>query len=59
MKERCVSCGNQTTVDTNTPVCYRDNYIDGAGQLCPSCFKRLYGFEKPQLKRNIWGDYDI
>jgi hypothetical protein len=37
-KENCVICGKETTVDRNTHVDFRINYIDGVGQLCKSCF---------------------
>lgn len=41
--ERCVSCYELTDVRKDTPVDERPNYIEGAGQLCPECWRRIYG----------------
>jgi hypothetical protein len=41
-KEDCIYCGKETEVPVNTPVDLRENYVDGAGQLCPQCFKKIY-----------------
>ena len=38
--EICIICGKETTVDINTHVDYRIGYIEGAGQLCPSCYNK-------------------
>ena len=35
--ERCVLCGKTTEVRKDTPVELRDDYIEGAGQLCHNC----------------------
>ena len=40
--ENCVSCGEQTQELVITPVTFRNNYIEGAGQLCAKCFVSLY-----------------
>lgn len=39
--ERCVLCGKLTAVPKNEWILNRSNYIEGCGQLCPECMKRL------------------
>ena len=39
--ERCVICGSMTAVRRDTPVAERVNYIEGCGQLCAPCCRRL------------------
>ncbi len=41
--ERCVSCGCKTQYLFNTPVSEREDYIEGIGQLCHSCYINLQG----------------
>ena len=41
--ERCVLCGKQTEVRCDTPIDFRGCYVEGAGQLCPECWRQLYG----------------
>lgn len=36
--ESCVICGKQTEVDIKQHVDFRAGYIEGAGQLCTSCY---------------------
>ena len=36
--EKCILCGNETTVDVNTHIDFRTGYIEGAGQLCTECY---------------------
>ena len=43
MKEECTLCGKQTDVDVSTPINERENYVECAGQLCPECYKEVYG----------------
>lgn len=38
--EKCILCGNETTVDVNTHVDFRTGYIEGAGQLCYDCYQK-------------------
>jgi hypothetical protein len=40
--EICVCCGKDANVSKFTHVDLRDNYVDGAGQLCEECFVRIY-----------------
>lgn len=42
MKEKCIRCGKETEFDIHTPVDRRKNYVDGSGQLCEDCWKKLY-----------------
>lgn len=43
MKELCIRCGRPTPYDIHTPVDRRKYYVDGSGQLCEDCWKRVYG----------------
>ena len=40
--EKCVMCGVETTTLKTTHVDFRYGYVDGAGQLCSTCFKEVY-----------------
>ena len=44
--EKCVRCGIDTGIEVNTPVELRSNYIDGSGQLCQECYKKVYGKDR-------------
>ena len=35
--EKCVICGEATQYRFRTPIDFRYNYVEGAGQLCPKC----------------------
>jgi hypothetical protein len=35
--EKCVICGVDTEYRFRTPIDFRYNYVEGAGQLCPKC----------------------
>ncbi len=39
--EKCIICHRETNIPCDTPIELRDNYIEGAGQLCPECALRL------------------
>jgi len=39
--ETCVSCGKETNVPKNLHVDFRRYYIEGAGQLCDDCGKKI------------------
>lgn len=41
----CVNCKKETPYKTEVPVEYRDNYIEGAGQLCKDCFESVGGLK--------------
>jgi hypothetical protein len=38
--ETCILCGKETTVDINTHIDFRTGYIEGAGQLCTTCYTK-------------------
>lgn len=40
--DRRVSCKVRTKYPTATPIYERRFYIEGAGQLCETCFHRIY-----------------
>lgn len=53
MFEICVLCKKQTQILKDTPIEYREHYIEGGGQLCDECGKTInkenYEF---RLKKN-------
>ncbi len=38
----CVVCGKPTEYRKDVPIDKRERYIEGAGQLCRECFRKLY-----------------
>lgn len=42
----CVSCGTKTIYKTETHIDARRHYIEGAGQLCDTCYETLGGTKK-------------
>lgn len=42
LTETCVLCHKDTGISKNAPVASRFGYVEGAGQLCPSCYARIY-----------------
>lgn len=40
--EVCVSCGEQTPYKQNTHIDLREHYVEGAGQLCKTCWDDTY-----------------
>lgn len=45
-KERCVRYGKETPYDQSTPVAARRYFVEGTGQLCPDCWRKLYEREE-------------
>ena len=41
--ERCAVCKRETDVPVDLETSRRRFYIEGAGQLCPACYRDLYG----------------
>jgi len=41
-KDKCVACGKETVYNKNTHIDCREHYVEGAGQLCPDCWRRTY-----------------
>jgi len=37
-KDKCIMCGKETAYDFETHVDFRTGYIEGAGQLCYTCY---------------------
>ena len=40
--EKCVVCNIETDVPVDKPVDLRYHYVEGAGQLCKSCWEKVY-----------------
>jgi dTDP-4-dehydrorhamnose reductase len=40
--ESCVWCNELTDVPRDLDIDLRKNYVEGAGQLCPGCYNKLY-----------------
>jgi hypothetical protein len=40
--EICVICGKDTGVPVNQNIDLRKTYVEGAGQLCSTCYNKLY-----------------
>ena len=40
MKDICILCGVETAYDVSTHIDMRVGYIEGAGQLCSSCYSK-------------------
>lgn len=41
-KEKCVICGKETPYKISDHIDMRENYVEGAGQLCSECFEETY-----------------
>ena len=44
--EKCVRCGKETQNDESTPVMERRYFVEGSGQLCEECWRRVYDCDK-------------
>lgn len=42
-QEFCVLCGKPTGIPKDRDIALRDCYVEGAGQLCRSCYFNVYG----------------
>lgn len=40
MKDTCILCGVETPYDQSVHIDMRVGYIEGAGQLCSSCYSK-------------------
>lgn len=45
LNEICVLCKCLTDYKRNTPIQFRNYYVEGSGQLCPQCYEKMYGGE--------------
>ena len=52
MKDTCVRCGKETEYDISTPIIACLNFIEGSGQLCSECYRKLY-FKENAYCENI------
>ena len=41
--EVCALCKGTITYPFDLPILQRQHYFEGAGQLCPTCYKNVYG----------------
>lgn len=39
-KDKCVLCGVETPYEEDVHIDFRHGYIEGAGQLCRSCYSK-------------------
>ena len=42
MKDKCISCDQETPYDVATPINLRQCYVEGGGQLCMECWTDIY-----------------
>lgn len=40
--EECIYCGCETDVPKSLHIDYRDNYIEGVGQVCRKCYNKIF-----------------
>ena len=52
MKDKCVSCGDETLYDKTDHIDFRIGYIEGSGQLCLDCYDNIYVKSKTKKKDN-------
>ena len=50
--EKCIICHRETDVTCDTPIELRDNYIEGAGQLCLECALKQIS-EQPKIQKPL------
>ena len=43
--DRCVSCNELTPYTKDTSIYVREFYVEGGGQLCKKCYKKIYNDE--------------
>ena len=48
--DKCVLCGETTEYAEMDHILVRDFYVDGAGQLCQTCFDEQYHYERKNTK---------
>ena len=50
MKDKCVTCGEETLYDREDHIDTRLGYVEGSGQLCLDCYDEIYiKKEKPKI----------
>jgi len=50
MKEKCVTCNEETKYDREDHLDYRIGYIEGSGQLCLDCYDEIYVKPNTEVK---------
>jgi hypothetical protein len=55
--EICIICKKETNVDMGTHIDLRVGYIEGAGQLCISCFNKGKEREQITIPKRFIHDY--
>lgn len=55
--ETCILCGKETNVDVNTHIDLRVGYIEGAGQLCLSCYNKGTDRDNITIPKRFINDY--
>ena len=40
-KDLCISCKTETEYSHDTSLDYREYYVEGAGQLCKTCYDKI------------------
>ena len=40
--EKCVLCGAETNIPVDLHIDLRKNYVEGVGQLCDDCAKKIH-----------------
>ena len=40
--EKCVLCGKETQYPRHMHIDFRENYVEGVGQLCTECANKIY-----------------
>ena len=40
--DKCVMCGAKTEYTKDTHIDFRNNYVEGAGQMCQDCHTKIY-----------------
>lgn len=48
--EKCIICKKDVPVKKDLPIDQRKYYVEGAGQLCPDCYKEIYITQKEDSK---------
>ena len=41
--DKCVLCSEETIYPKDMHIDYRMYYVEGAGQVCKSCYEKVYG----------------
>lgn len=47
--EHCVACGKDTAIPVDMHVDLRFHYVEGAGQLCRTCYNKVYQDESASV----------